>query len=731
MKVNLQSNQRLAQKEITLEEQKHLKTVNNLILKKLRSFWGYFRTIANSYSEIFFFENFWLGLLLLAATFIYPNIGLSGLLCVLAAYEFARFLGLKKIFRGSGFYTYNPLLVGLSIGYLFKLSFFSFFLIVAAGILTFIVTFGLANIFYSFFRLPVLNIPFVLISTAIYLASYKYSNLLFSEFKPWWPFLTDIADHLPIWLLGLTQSLGALLFCPHFIGGLIFLTVIFFASRILFILAVGGYFLGLLILSFLEGSIYQAASNLGAFNFSLIAMAIGGVFLIPSPRSYVLAALSVAISPFLLDAATFFWAQYGIPSFTLPFNVVVLSLLYTLGLAGFPLLASYYRGSPERTLDHYLSYLARFPGTLRTLSLPVAGEWTVWQSFDGPWTHKGIWRYAVDFVITDDQGRTYRGEGAHLDDYYCFGKPVLSPVRGRVVSLANDIEDNPPGAVNETQNWGNYVLIYDERGFYVLLAHLRKGSVKVKEGQWIEQGQIIGQCGSSGYSPQPHLHVQVQLTPELGAPTQPFSFVHYAVLKDTDLIYKANDIPEEGEQVQGLYPDKAMENMMSLVLDQEIIFEFLVNDVPQKQVNFKVQMDTDGTYYLAENHNSLYFNKFEGTFYFLRQDGNAVWFRMLFLAFPRMPLVYQKGLIWEDFLPLETFYSRLKRALYTFLASFNHRLAEIKGIYKFSAPNRIEGKIAQGGEEIKTQVILDPLKGFVQEVTLISNDKKFSLRRVL
>ncbi|OAG28573.1 urea transporter [Thermodesulfatator autotrophicus] len=722
MKTTFQSDKKIIQKEIILEEQK-------LILKKIRSFWGYFRTIANSYSEIFFFENFWLGLLLLAATFIYPNIGLSGLICVLSAYEFARFLGLKKIFRGSGFYTYNPLLVGLSIGYLFKLSLFSFFLIVTAGILTFIITFGLANIFYHFFRLPVLNIPFVLISTAIYLASYKYSNLLFTEFKTW-SFLIDVAEHLPIWFLGLTQSLGALLFCPHFIGGLIFLTVIFLASRILFVLAVGGYFLGLLILSFLEGSIYQAASNLGAFNFSLIAMAIGGVFLIPSPKSYILAALSVAISPFLLDASTFFWAQYGIPSFTLPFNVVVLSLLYTLGLAGFPLLASYYRGSPERTLDHYLSYLARFPGTLRTLSLPVAGEWTVWQSFDGSWTHKGIWRYAVDFVITDENGQTYHGDGIYLDDYYCFGKPVLSPVRGRVVSLANDIEDNPPGTVNETQNWGNYVLIYDERGFYVLLAHFRKDSIKVKEGQWVEQGQILGQCGSSGYSPQPHLHVQVQLTPELGAPTQPFSFVHYAVLKHNSLIYKANDIPKEGELVQGLYPDKAMENMMSLVLDQEMTFEFIVNGIPQKQISFKVHMDTDGTYYLAQKHDSLYFNKFEGTFYFLRHDGQAIWFKMLFLALPRMPLVYQKGLVWEDFLPLETFYGRVKRAFYTFLASFNHRLAEIKGIYEFSAPNQIKGKISQGGEEIKTQVILDSLKGFVQEVVLDSKKYKLSLRRL-
>ncbi len=691
---------------------------------------AYARTVVNSYSEIFFFENPWLGALLLAATFINPNVGFSGLLCVLAAYEFARFLGLKKIFQGSGFYTYNPLLVGLSIGYIFKLTLFTALLVLAAGILTFIVTLSLSNILYQFFKLPVINIPFVLVSTAIYLASYKYSNLLVNEFQPRWLSLTGIEMHLPVWLLGLTKSLGALLFCPHFLGGLIFLGVIFLASRILFILAVAGYFLGVGILAFMEGSFYQAASNLSAFNFSLIAMAIGGVFLIPGPRSYILAAISVAISPFLLDAASFFWAHYGIPTFTLPFNLVVLSLIYALGLAGYPFLTAYYRGSPERTLDHYLSYQARFRGTLRTLSLPFAGVWSVWQGFDGQWTHQGIWRYAVDFVIADEKGQTFQGEGTRLEDYYCFGKPVLSPVRGRVVSLANDIQDNVPGTVNETQNWGNYVLIYDERGFYVLLAHFQKGSIKVKEGQWVEQGQLLGLCGNSGYSPQPHLHVQVQLSPELGAPTQPFSFVHYAVLQDTKLLYRANEIPKEGEIVQGLYPDKALENGMSLILDQEFVFEVGREDGPVEEITLSVRMAPDGSYYLAANHNSLYFNKFEGTFYFLRHDGASSWFKALFLALPRLPLVYQKGLFWEDYLPLETYYPPVKRAFYIFLASFRHQVAQVKGTYWFAGANEIKGKIVQGAEILNTRVTLDPIKGFVKEVCIQGRDEKIFLRRV-
>ncbi len=697
------------------------------ILEKAR---GYLRTIVNSYSEIFFFENLWLGSFLLLATFLNPNVGFAGFLCVLSAYEFARFLNLQKTFYGSGFYTYNPLLVGLSIGYIFKLTLFTSFLIVAAGIFTFIVTFSLSNIFYQFFKLPVINIPFVLVSTILYLAAYKYSNLLVSEYSPSWINLSNLELHLPVWLLGLTRSLGALLFCPHFLGGLIFLIVIFLASRILFLLAVCGYFLGIAILTCMEGSIYQAASNLSAFNFSLIAMAIGGVFLIPGPRSYLLAAISVAISPFLLDAASFFWAHYGIPTFTLPFNLVVLSLIYTLGLTGYPFLTAYYRGSPERTLDYYLSYQARFKGTYRTLTLPFAGIWTVWQGFDGQWTHQGIWRYAVDFVIKDEQKKTHTGTGLQLEDYYCFGKPILSPVRGRVVSLVNDVPDNTPGTVNETQNWGNYVLIYDERGFYVLLAHFQKGSIKVKTGQWVEQGQLIGLCGNSGYSPQPHLHVQIQLTPELGAPTQPFSFVHYAVHREGRLVYHANDVPQEEDVVQALYPEKALESTMSLTLDQEMVFLVDIDGKAKGEQSLKVKMAPDGSYYLSSVDNALYFSKFEGTFYFLRHDGGAIWLKALFLALPRMPLVYQKGLYWEDFLPLETFYGPFKRALYIFLASFKHNWALIKGNYWFVGPNEIKGQIRQGDILIETRIVLDPVKKFINEVYCSRNGQKIYLRRV-
>ncbi len=474
----------------------------------------YLKAVLNSYAEIFFLQGYLPGLAFFLCTFINPNIGIAGLICVLTAYLFALFLGMKDDFLSSGFYTYNPLLVGLSIGYLFKLDFLTVFFIATAGILTFIVTYSLANIFSYYFNLPVLSLPFVIVSCIAYLAASQYSNLFVNGlYVP--SFFNLWESKLPLWFLGLTKSLGAIFFLPHVLAGVILLGIILAVSRIFFLLALAGYFTGTIVVGLFTGSLSQSFQSLNAFNFILIAMAIGGVFLIPSPKSYFLALIAVVTSSLFLEAVKGIWMQYGLLVFTLPFNLITMGFIYVMGILGYPYLAKFYRGTPERTLDHYLTYNYRFPGSSRTLCLPFSGEWTVWQGIKGRWTHKGPWQYAIDFVITDEQGKTFENEGKDLEHYYCFRKPILAPVRGRVIKVVNDIPDNPVGEVNKEHNWGNLVLLYDERGFYVLLCHLLQGSIKVKEGEWVERGKLIGLCGNSGYSPQPHLHVHVQLTPTL------------------------------------------------------------------------------------------------------------------------------------------------------------------------------------------------------------------------
>ena len=458
-----------------------------------------FKTLFHSYSEVFFLQNSFAGLVLLIITLSNINLGIAGLISVLAAYSFARLIGMSHVFLDSGFFTYNALLVGLSIGYLFTLTPLSIFFVVSAGILTFVISVMSNSILSHYLWLPALSVPFVIVSSIAYLASYRYSNL----------YVTALYSHensalqsLPYWVEGFLISLGAIFFSPTVLIGSVLSIIILYCSRILFLLALYGYFLGATLSGLLTGSLSPAYLNPNNFNFILIAMAVGGVYLIPSPKSYLIAGAGVAMAILLLDAVEMFWSTYGIPAFTLPFNLVTLSLLYVLGLVGFPLVAHSIRSCPEDTLDEYLSNLNRFKGSFRRINLPFTGAWTVWQGFDGRWTHQGSWQHAYDFVI-ERSGATYKGLGTQLEDYYAYKKPVMSPCQGRVVSVINYLPDNLPGETDKTNNWGNLVIITTEAGWSVELSHFVQNSICVNEGDWVEVGMQLGLCGNSGYSPQP------------------------------------------------------------------------------------------------------------------------------------------------------------------------------------------------------------------------------------
>lgn len=123
-------------------------------------------------------------------------------------------------------------------------------------------------------------------------------------------------------------------------------------------------------------------------------------------------------------------------------------------------------------------------------------------------------RYAYDFVITDDDGRTHRGDGTANEEYYCFDEPILAPADGAVVSVRNNHRD-----YHRTNGWldplqrsilGNNVIIEHAGGEFSVLAHLERGSVAVEPGERVDRGQRIARCGNSGNSTEPHLHFHVQ-----------------------------------------------------------------------------------------------------------------------------------------------------------------------------------------------------------------------------
>ena len=153
--------------------------------------------------------------------------------------------------------------------------------------------------------------------------------------------------------------------------------------------------------------------------------------------------------------------------------------------------------------------------------LPFTGEWYVVNGgVDKDDSHS--WevvnqRYAYDFVITDNTLRRWprEKEGARLEDYFCYGQPILAPAPGVVVEIYDDVPDSPGAGTGWVDPFargfrGNFVIIQHAEVEYSFLAHLIPESVCVKKGDRVERGQEIGRCGNSGHSTEPHLHFHVQ-----------------------------------------------------------------------------------------------------------------------------------------------------------------------------------------------------------------------------
>ena len=153
------------------------------------------------------------------------------------------------------------------------------------------------------------------------------------------------------------------------------------------------------------------------------------------------------------------------------------------------------------------------------LKLPFKGEWTVVWGGDteelNAHHHDPVQRFAFDFLISDDEGKTHRGEGRRNEDYYAFGKEILAPADGVVVVVIEGVPDNTPGSLNPYSALGNAVYIQHAEWEVSVLAHLKLGSVRVKVGDRVKQGDVIGLCGNSGNSSEPHLHYHLQNTPSI------------------------------------------------------------------------------------------------------------------------------------------------------------------------------------------------------------------------
>ena len=173
--------------------------------------------------------------------------------------------------------------------------------------------------------------------------------------------------------------------------------------------------------------------------------------------------------------------------------------------------------------------------------------------------------YAID-VLTDSEERPAFGWWPPVRrnrDFPAFGEPLLAVADAVVVHACDHRRDHlsrnsypalayllAEGAVRSLGGAGpvvgNHVVLDLGGGVFALYAHVRRGSLQVREGDRVRTGQTLALCGNSGNSTEPHLHFQLmdRADPDL-AQGVPFT-------------WRGVGVPADGErfEVPGGRPDR-------------------------------------------------------------------------------------------------------------------------------------------------------------------------------
>ena len=127
---------------------------------------------------------------------------------------------------------------------------------------------------------------------------------------------------------------------------------------------------------------------------------------------------------------------------------------------------------------------------------------------------------------------TFSGDPKRNESYFLFGAEVVAAAPGRIVATRDDVPENtPPGTrpgIGPNDLAGNFVNQDLGGGRFALYGHMQPGSLRVKPGDQVVAGQVLGLVGNTGNSSEPHLHFQVMDSrggpSNLGAEGLPYVF---------------------------------------------------------------------------------------------------------------------------------------------------------------------------------------------------------------
>jgi urea transporter len=520
--------------------------------------------LLRAYAAVLFCDSSRVGAWFMLLTWCSPHAAVAGLFGVVCAALWARAFSLSA---AGAPHLVNGLLVGLFMGAFYPLDWRLAAWLAGVSLFVTLCAHWLAALLWRAGRLPVLSLPFVLACWLVALAS-PWREAISGLYDPF-----GSASYLfPAATEGFFTSLGWLFLVPYPLAGALLFAGLLVASRYLALLALAGYLAGQAALA-LSGNV---GSDLYGFNYMLAAMALGGIFSVPSRAGFAMALAGGALAAWLAIAFGTTLEPLHLPLLTLPFIAAVYLWLGALAVRTdnrAPRLVLDTPELPERSYER--ARIAQVRGSaLDSIALmaPFFGEWRISQAFDGPHTHRSPWQHALDVEIVD-AGRNRRGEGDIQSDYFCFGTPVLAPTAAQVVKMRNDLPDMRPGEADIENNWGNFLLLRTAVGEHILLAHLKQGSVRAQPGEWVVTGQQVAACGSSGRSPEPHLHFHAQSSDQLGGATRPFHLANLLVRSaGGEAEFRLYHVPAEGELISSAPRDEALAGALRIPQGQVLAY---------------------------------------------------------------------------------------------------------------------------------------------------------------
>ena len=636
---------------------------------------------------LFFSKNKFFALLILIVSFFSPFAGASSLVAVTVAILAALALGFGKEQVQNGLLTYSVVLFGLGFGTNFEFgAAFASLLVIGAVLTLFIST--VLNAILNKRGLPALSLAFIISTSLLIFASKSFTGIGLTHRHIYWynemyslggNTLVDAIQKIENWSIpeivaGFFKSMSAILFQVNIASGIILSIGLIIYSRIAFILMVFGYAVAIFF-GFVMGGFHQidmSYYNMGT-NFMLVAIALGGFYLIPSLRSFLWLFISVPIAYLIATSVGTLMFKVGVPIFSLPFCITVILFLYMLQMRkkhGKLVLTPIQYYSPEINLYRYINGRERLMNNVyHPIALPFMGEWMVSQGYDGSMTHKGDWSKALDFVVLDNEMKTYRFPGNLPEHFYCYNKPVLSPADGIVEEIIDHIDDNEIGGNNTQQNWGNTIVIKHADGLYSKLSHLKKHSFKVFKGAYVKKGEIVAHVGNSGRSPEPHLHFQIQSTPYVGSKTLVYPIAYFTVRENGITTLQNFSTPKEGSFVSNVNANIQLQHAFNF--QPGFVLKVNAEKFQEEEWEVCTSIYNETYLYCASQNAFAYFINNGNAFYFTNYFGkkNTLLFSFYEAAY-KVLLSSQSKINVKDYFPVNVFSVSIVKWLQDVLAPF-------------------------------------------------------------